>query len=46
VPTDRGEDRYRTNSLFFEDPERGAIVVDFAAYEILGDDNTYQEADP
>jgi hypothetical protein len=46
VPTDRSDDRYRTNSLFFEDPERGAIVVDFAAYEILGDDNTYQEADP
>ena len=46
VPTERGDDRYRTNSLFFDDPERGAIIVDFAAYEILGDDNTYQEADP
>ncbi len=46
VPADRGDDRYRTNSLFFDDPERGAIVVDFALSEILLDDNTSEEADP
>ncbi len=46
MPADRGDDRYRTNSLFFDDPERGAIVVDFALSEILLDDNTTEEADP
>jgi hypothetical protein len=46
VPTDRGDDRYRTNSLFFDDPERGAIVVDFAQSELLLEDNTTQESDP
>ncbi len=46
MPSERGDDRYRTNSLFFDDPERGAIVVDFALSEILLDDNTTEEADP
>ncbi len=46
IRTDRGEDRYRTNSLFFDDPERGAIIVDFALSEILRDDNTREESDP
>ncbi|MBI4626601.1 MAG: hypothetical protein HY736_25705 [Verrucomicrobia bacterium] len=46
VPADRGDDRYRTNSLFFDDPERGAIVVDFALAELLLEDNTTQESDP
>jgi hypothetical protein len=46
MPEDRGDDRFRTNSLFFDDPERGAIVVDFALSEILLEDNTTEEADP
>ncbi len=46
MPAERGDDRYRINSLFFDDPERGAIVVDFALSEILLDDNTTEEADP
>ena len=46
LPTARSEDRYRTNSLFFDDPERGAIVVDFALAELLRDDNTSEESDP
>ncbi|MBC7366508.1 MAG: hypothetical protein H7343_06785 [Undibacterium sp.] len=46
LPKDRGDDRYRTNSLFFDDPERGAIVVDFALAEIFRDDNTTEESDP
>lgn len=46
LPTTRGDDRYRTNSLFFDDPERGAIVVDFALAEVLRDDNTTEDSDP
>jgi len=46
MPADRGDDLYRTNSLFFADPERGAIVVDFALSELLLADNTSIEADP
>lgn len=46
MPADRGDDLYRTNSLFFDDPERGAIVVDFALSELLLEDNTTQESDP
>lgn len=46
LPTERSDDRYRTNSLFFDDPEHGAIVVDFALAEILRDDNTSEESDP
>ncbi len=46
MPEDRGDDRFRTNSLFFDDPERGAIVVDFALAEFQLEDNTTEEADP
>ena len=46
LPTQREEERYRTNSLFFDDPERGAIVVDFALGELQLEDNTTEEADP
>ena len=46
LPADRDEERFRTNSLFFDDPERGVIVVDFALAEFLLEDNTTEEADP
>ncbi len=46
LPVDRGEDAYRTNSLFFDDPERGAIVVDFALGELALDATTTVESDP
>ena len=46
LPTERDEDRFRTNGLFFDDPERGAIVVDFALTELQLEDNTSEEADP
>ncbi len=46
LPTEREEERFRTNSLFFDDPERGAIVVDFALAEFQLEDNTTEEADP
>jgi hypothetical protein len=47
MPDDRGDDLYRTNALFFDDPERSAIVVDFALGEILLTDNTTTvESDP
>lgn len=46
MPVDRGDDRYRTNTLFFRDDERGAIVVDFELPELLLEDNTTLESDP
>ena len=46
MPDDRGDDIYRTNSLFFDDPERAAIVVDFALAELQLDAATTIEADP
>ena len=46
MPDDRGDDVYRTNSLFFDDPERGAIVVDFALAELQLDASTSIESDP
>jgi hypothetical protein len=46
MPVDRGDDIYRTNSLFFDDPERAAIVVDFALSELQLDVTTTVEADP
>ena len=46
MPDDRGDDVYRTNSLFFDDPERGAIIVDFALSELQIDNVTTVEADP
>ena len=46
MPDDRGDDIYRTNSLFFDDPERGAIIVDFALSELQLDGGETMEADP
>lgn len=46
MPEDRGDDRYRTNTLFFRDEERGAIVVDFELAELMLEDNTTLESDP
>ena len=46
MPSDRGDDRYRTNTLFFRDDERGAIVVDFQLAELLLEDSTTLESDP
>jgi hypothetical protein len=46
LPADRSDERYSTNSLFFQTPERSAIVVDFALSELQIDAVTTQEADP
>jgi hypothetical protein len=46
MPSNRGDDRYRTNTLFFRDDERGAIVVDFQLAELQLEDNTTLESDP
>ena len=46
MPDDRGDDLYRTNSLFFADSERGAIIVDFALGELFVDADRSIEADP
>jgi hypothetical protein len=46
MPVSRGDDRYRTNTLFFQDFERGAIVVDFQLPELFLEDNTTIESDP
>lgn len=46
MPLDRGDDRYRTNTLFFQDAERGAIIVDFQLPELFLEDNTTIESDP
>ena len=46
LPAEQDEARYRTNSLFFDDPERGAIIVDFALAELQLEDGTSEEADP
>ena len=46
MPDDRGDDLYATNSLFFDDPERGAIIVDFALSDLRLDNDTTLEADP
>jgi len=46
LPAEHGDDRYSTNTLFFDDPERAAIVVDFALAELRLEDNTTLEADP
>jgi hypothetical protein len=46
VPAERGADSFATNTLFFDDPERDAIVVDFALTQLQFADNTTQEADP
>ncbi len=46
LPADREEERLRTTGLFFDDPERGAIIVDFALSELQLEDHTTEEADP
>ena len=46
LPADREDDRFRTTGLFFDDPERSAIVVDFALSELTLEDNTTEDADP
>lgn len=46
MPLDREEERFRTTGLFFDDPERSAIVVDFALSELTLEDNTTEDADP
>jgi len=46
MPVDRGDDIYRTNSLFFDDAERAGIVVDFALSQLELDALTTVEADP
>ncbi len=46
LPVDQTETRYGKNSLFFSNPERAAIVVDFELAELLLSDNTTEESDP
>ncbi len=46
MPADRGDDVYHTNSVFFDDPERAAIVVDFAMTELQLDATTTVQSDP
>jgi hypothetical protein len=46
MPADRGDDRFRTNTLFFRDEERGAIIVDFELAELMLEDSTTLESDP
>lgn len=46
MPANSGEDRYRRNSLFYQDAERGAIIVDFQLPELFLEDNTTIESDP
>ena len=46
LPLERKEDEFSTNSLFFENSERTAIVVDFALAELQLQDDTRIEADP
>lgn len=46
LPSEQEEARMRTNGLFFDDPERSAIVVDFALAELTLEDSTTAEADP
>jgi hypothetical protein len=46
LPVDEADERYGKNSLFFRDPERAAIVIDFALSELRVDADTVEEADP
>ena len=46
LPKDRSIERYGTNSLFFKNVERAAIVIDFAIPELLVDNDTRLESDP
>ena len=40
LPAEQSDERYGTNSLFFRDPERAAIVIDFALSELRVDADT------
>lgn len=46
LPTDQADQEFSKNTLFFENSERTAIVVDFALPELQLDPNTRIEADP
>lgn len=46
VPADQAAGRFGKNSLFFQNPERAAIVVDFALAELQIDNDTTEESDP
>jgi len=46
LPRDRQVERYGTNSLFFKNAERAAIVIDFALPELQVDNDTRLESDP
>ena len=46
LPKDLSEERYGTNSLFFKNAERAAIVIDFALAELRFNDNETEESDP
>lgn len=46
VPAERSETRYGSNSLFFHNPERTAIVVDFAIAELQLEGDRTVESDP
>jgi hypothetical protein len=46
LPADRSDQRYGTNSLFFQNRERAAIVIDFALAELQLEDFTTIESDP
>ena len=46
LPQDRAIERYGTNSLFFKNVERAAIVIDFALPELVVDNDTRLESDP
>lgn len=46
LPADQADQEFSKNSLFFENTERTAIVVDFALPELQLDPDTRIEADP
>ncbi|MDP3071557.1 MAG: hypothetical protein Q8N18_14805 [Opitutaceae bacterium] len=46
LPADGSVERYGSNSLFFQSPERAAIVVDFAIAELQLEGDTRLESDP
>ncbi len=46
LPAEQKDQAFSKNSLFFENPERTAIVVDFALPELQLDNDTRIEADP
>jgi len=46
LPADRSDERFATNSLFFKNDERAAIVIDFALSELRYDNDRVEESDP